>query len=144
MSGLLRVLWLWRGRALWLGLGLALALGSLAAGVGLMALAGGVVGTALLAGALLAPVALDVCGVARVVLRYLERLATHAATFRALTDLRVWFFRGLARGAAGPCGSALAWRSRSAPSPPASASWRSRAAWWGRRCSPARCLPRWR
>jgi ATP-binding cassette, subfamily C, bacterial CydC len=104
VSPLLRVLWLWRGRAGWLGLGLALALGSLAAGVGLMALAGGVLGTALVAGALLAPMALRGCGVARVALRYLERLATHAATFRALTDLRVWFFRGLARGAAGGLG----------------------------------------
>ena len=38
------------------------------------------------------------------VLRYVERLVTHAATFRALADLRVWFFRGLARSAAGGLG----------------------------------------
>ncbi len=37
-------------------------------------------------------------------LRYLERLVTHAATFRALADLRVWFFRRLARGGAGGLG----------------------------------------
>ena len=37
-------------------------------------------------------------------LRYLERLLTHAATFRALADLRVWFFRNLARGTAGGLG----------------------------------------
>ena len=37
-------------------------------------------------------------------LRYLERLVTHAATFRALADLRVWFFRNLARSAAGGLG----------------------------------------
>ena len=43
-------------------------------------------------------------GTARVVLRYAERLVTHAATFRALADLRVWFFRNLARGAAGGLG----------------------------------------
>ncbi len=104
MNELLRILWLWRGRVAWLGLGLLLALASVAAGVGLMMLAGGVVGTALLAGVLIAPLALRGFGVARIVLRYLERLATHAATFCALTDLRVWFFRGLARGSAGGLG----------------------------------------
>ena len=40
----------------------------------------------------------------RLLLRYLDRLSTHAATFRALADLRVWFFRGLARGSAGGLG----------------------------------------
>jgi ATP-binding cassette subfamily C protein CydC len=39
-----------------------------------------------------------------VLLRYAERLVTHAATFRALADLRVWFFRNLARGTAGGLG----------------------------------------
>ena len=39
-----------------------------------------------------------------VVLRYAERLVTHDATFRALADLRVWFFRGLSRSAAGGLG----------------------------------------
>ena len=38
------------------------------------------------------------------VLRYTERLLTHAATFRALADLRVWFFRNLAHGSAGGLG----------------------------------------
>ena len=37
-------------------------------------------------------------------LRYAERLVTHAATFRALADLRVWFFRNLARSTAGGLG----------------------------------------
>jgi ATP-binding cassette, subfamily C, bacterial CydC len=104
MNELFRILWLWRSRVAWLGLGLLLALGSVAAGVGLMVVAGGVIGTALLAGVLVAPAALRGLGAARVVLRYLERLATHAATFRALTDLRVWFFRGIARGSAGGLG----------------------------------------
>ena len=45
-------------------------------------------------------------GTARVVLRYLERLVTHTATFRALADLRVWFFRRLAANR--PAGSASA------------------------------------
>ena len=43
-------------------------------------------------------------GPARVVLRYAERLLTHDATFRALADLRVWFFRNLAHGSAGGLG----------------------------------------
>lgn len=104
MNDLFRILRLWRGRSLWLGFGLLLALGSLAAGVGLMALAGGVIGVALASGVLFAPIALRGVGAARVVLRYLERLVTHAATFRALADLRVWFFRGIARGSAGGLG----------------------------------------
>jgi ATP-binding cassette subfamily C protein CydC len=51
-----------------------------------------------------APLALRGLGTARVVLRYAERLVTHDATFRALADLRVWFFRNLARSAAGGLG----------------------------------------
>ena len=43
-------------------------------------------------------------GIGRVVLRYGERLATHDAMFRALADLRVWFFRQLAARAAGGIG----------------------------------------
>lgn len=104
MSDLLRILGLWRGQAAWLLLGLVLALASLAAAVGLMTMAGAVVGAALTAGVLIAPIALRGLGVARVALRYVERLATHAATFRALTDLRVWFFQGIARGSASGLG----------------------------------------
>ncbi|MFT9258821.1 MAG: thiol reductant ABC exporter subunit CydC, partial [Acetobacter sp.] len=37
-------------------------------------------------------------------LRYAERLGTHDAMFRALSDLRVWFFRSLANGAAAGLG----------------------------------------
>ena len=43
-------------------------------------------------------------GITRVLGRYFERLVTHAATFRALADLRVWFFRHLARTGAGGLG----------------------------------------
>ncbi|OYV33268.1 MAG: thiol reductant ABC exporter subunit CydC, partial [Acidocella sp. 20-61-6] len=48
--------------------------------------------------------ALQMAGVARVVLRYLERLVTHDAMFRALGGVRVWFFTGLAHSAAGGLG----------------------------------------
>jgi ATP-binding cassette, subfamily C, bacterial CydC len=107
MNKLLRILRLWRGRTGWLLAGMVVSLAALAAGVGLMAVAGATLATAVaVTGALFAPapVLLRGLGCARVVLRYLERLITHAATFRALTDLRVWFFRGLARSGAGGLG----------------------------------------
>jgi ATP-binding cassette subfamily C protein CydC len=49
-------------------------------------------------------VALRALGAGRVVLRYLERLATHSATFKALAALRIWMFRGLARRSGGGLG----------------------------------------
>ena len=104
MMDLLRILGLWRGRALWLATGVVVSLAALGAGVALMALGGAMLGGAVAAGALAAPLALRGLGVARVVLRYSERLVTHAATFRALADLRVWFFRNLARSTAGGLG----------------------------------------
>lgn len=103
MSPLLRILALWRGQAAWLLLGLAVTLASLAAGVGLSVLSGATVATAAL-GVALAPLLLRGFGLSRVVLRYFERLTTHEATFRALAELRVWFFRGLARSSAGGLG----------------------------------------
>src|SRR4029077_14425744 len=84
--------------------GVIVSLAALGAGVGLMALGGAMLGGAVAASALAAPMALRGLGAARVVLRYLERLLTHAAPFRALADLRVWFFRNLARAAAGGLG----------------------------------------
>lgn len=104
MTDVLRILGLWRGRAIWLAAGIIVSLAALAAGVSLMALGGAVLAAAIATGLLAAPMALRGVGVARVVLRYLERLVTHDATFRALADLRVWFFRGLARGAGGGLG----------------------------------------
>ena len=104
MTDLLRILPLWRSRTGWLVLGGVISLAALAAGVGLMAVAGTVLAVAVTTGALVAPSILRGLGTARVVLRYVERLVTHAATFRALADLRVWFFRRLARGGAGGLG----------------------------------------
>jgi ATP-binding cassette, subfamily C, bacterial CydC len=101
---LLRILGLWRGRALWLLLGLLVSLASLGAAVGLMAASGHTVAAAIAGTALAAGLLLRLLGIGRVVLRYLERLATHEATFRALADLRVWFFRGVARSSAGGLG----------------------------------------
>jgi ATP-binding cassette, subfamily C, bacterial CydC len=104
MNELVRILELWRSRSGWLALGAVISLAALAAGVGVMTIAGRVIGAAFVLGVLAAPLALDISGCARVVLRYFERLVTHSATFRALADLRVWFFRGLAGNAAGGLG----------------------------------------
>ncbi len=104
MMPLLRVLALWRPRAGLLTAGLILSLLALACGVALLTLSGSAV-AAMLTGALLGgAVLLQVLGPARVLLRYAERLVTHGVTFRALADLRVWFFRGLASRAAGGLG----------------------------------------
>lgn len=106
---LLRVFSLWRPRAPWLVAGGLVSLAALASAVALMGVSGGLV-AGLVSGAgaggvvLAAPLLLRLLGPARVVLRYLERLLGHEATFRALADLRVWFFRGLTRSAAGGLG----------------------------------------
>lgn len=94
MRPLFQIVALWRGRAVLLLLGLVIALISLASGIAVQALGGAALGGALVFAAL------RLLGPARVVLRYAERLVTHDATFRALADIRVWLFRGIARGAA--------------------------------------------
>ncbi len=104
MRALIRVLGLWRGRTAWLAAGAIVSFASLGVAIGLMTWSGVTLAAALGASALAAPGLLRGLGSARVLLRYFERLTTHAATFRALADLRVWFFRGLARGAAGGLG----------------------------------------
>ncbi len=104
LAPLLRVILIWRRQAPAIVFGALVALASLAAGIALMAAAGHYIAAAALGITLAVPVALEVTGVARVVLRYLERLTTHDATFRALAALRLWFYRGLARSAAGGLG----------------------------------------
>jgi ATP-binding cassette subfamily C protein CydC len=104
MGPLFRIAALWAPQTGWLLAGLAISLAALAAGVGLMAVSGLTIGVAVASGALAVPVLLRGLGGARVVLRYLERLVTHGATFRALADIRVWFFQRLARTAAGGLG----------------------------------------
>ena len=101
---LLAVLSLWRGQTAGLVLGALVSVLALLFGLALLAvsglrLAGTTVGVLLVSGWLLRGF-----GAGRVVLRYGERLLTHGATFRALADLRVWFFRRLAGSAAGGLG----------------------------------------
>ncbi|MGD0104372.1 MAG: thiol reductant ABC exporter subunit CydC [Rhodopila sp.] len=105
MSGpLFRIMGLWGRQTGWLLAGLFVSLAALVAGIGLMAVSGLTVGAAILASGLAMPAVLRGFGVARVGLRYAERLVTHGATFRALADLRVWFFGRLARTSAGGLG----------------------------------------
>ncbi|WP_201728345.1 thiol reductant ABC exporter subunit CydC [Acidocella sp. C78] len=101
---LLRVILIWRRQAPAIAFGALVALASLASGVALMAGAGHYIAASAIGLAVVVPVVLEVTGVARVVLRYLERLTTHDATFRALAALRLWFYRGFARSAAGGLG----------------------------------------
>jgi ATP-binding cassette subfamily C protein CydC len=102
-SPLFRILALWSRQTGWLLAGLVVSLAALTAGIGLMAASGTIISNILL-GSAFVPVLLGGLGVARVVLRYSERLITHAATFRALADIRIWFFRRLARTAGGGLG----------------------------------------
>jgi ATP-binding cassette subfamily C protein CydC len=104
MSPVQKILTLWRVQSAYLAFGAALSVGALLAGIALMANAGHYTAAALLGFALLMPLALQFAGAARVALRYLERLVTHDAMFRAFTRVRVWFFKGLARSAAGGLG----------------------------------------
>ncbi|MBS0966514.1 thiol reductant ABC exporter subunit CydC [Acetobacter okinawensis] len=95
---------LWRRQGARLLVGALLALAALACGLALMQvsgvrLAGCVLGEIVVTTALLRWV-----GAGRVTLRYAERLFAHDAMFRALADLRVWFFHSLARGAAAGLG----------------------------------------
>jgi ATP-binding cassette subfamily C protein CydC len=104
VTPVIKILSLWGARPVYLVFGAVLTWGALLAGVALMANAGRLTAAAVLGGALLAPLALQLTGAARVALRYSERLVTHDAMFRALTRVRLWFFNGLARSAAGGLG----------------------------------------
>ncbi len=104
MTPVQKILSLWRVQSAYLAFGAALSLAALLAGIALMANAGHYTAIAELGGIALVPLLLQIIGAARVVLRYLERLVTHDAMFRAFTRVRVWFFKGLAHSAAGGLG----------------------------------------
>lgn len=104
MNPVLRIVSLWWRRPGWLMLAAGLSLGALAAGIALMGVSGHALALSILGAGLLLPAILPFIGVARVTLRYLERVVGHEAIFRALGDLRVWMFRGLAHSAAGGLG----------------------------------------
>ncbi len=94
---LFRVWGLWRARGGWLLIGAVVAVASALSAVALLALAGaGVASGVAMGGGALAILLLRPLMLARPALRWAERMASHEATFRALADTRVWFFRQLA------------------------------------------------
>ena len=102
MSAMLRLLAIaGRGQAGWLLLGLVSSLIATLIAVGMSGAAGAVFAAGTL---LAAPLLLRVLGPLRVIARYTERMLTHDALFRALADLRVWFFRRVAERMAGGLG----------------------------------------
>ena len=104
MKPIFRILVLWRKHWPGLAFGAVVSLASLGAAMALMALSGSAVAAVLVGAAVGTPVLLRVVGPVRVVLRYAERLISHGATFHAIADLRVWFFRGFAARSAGGLG----------------------------------------
>jgi len=104
LAPLLTILGVWRRRRVPLLFGFVLSIAAFGCGLALLGVSGlrlaGTAAGVILASALL----LRLLGLGRVVLRYAERLQTHDAMFRALADLRVWFFRRLAASASGGIG----------------------------------------
>ncbi len=95
-ADLSRVLSLWHGRRWWLLAGGGVAVLAMLAGLALLGLAGRGAAAALAGGSALALLWLRPLVLLRPALRWAERMVTHAATFRALADTRVWFFERLA------------------------------------------------
>jgi len=100
IKDLLRIFALWRKQYPALALGILVTLASSAIGLALMVNSGRLITASLIAAAVTPILLLRVLGPARVVARYFERLITHNATFRALANLRVWFFEKLAANGA--------------------------------------------
>ncbi|MQR99353.1 thiol reductant ABC exporter subunit CydC [Gluconobacter aidae] len=102
-TALSRILQVWHPQYTRLITGMVIAELAVCAGLALMGQAGGRIACAAV-GAGATYLLLRLSGVAQIVLRYFERLYTHDAMFRALADLRVWFYRKLAGGAAAGLG----------------------------------------
>jgi ATP-binding cassette, subfamily C, bacterial CydC len=83
----------------WIAIGALLGFVAIGSSVGLMAMSAFLISKAALvtnvADVALAITAVRVLAVSRAVFRYLERYATHRATLRILTSLRVWFYRAI-------------------------------------------------
>lgn len=101
---LLQILGIWRPRLVSLLTGVVLSLIALVLGLALMSIAGGKVALTAMGIVVVSSVWLKLIGAGRLVMRYVERLYTHNAMFHALADLRIWFFRNLAKGAAAGLG----------------------------------------
>jgi ATP-binding cassette, subfamily C, bacterial CydC len=83
----------------WVLLSTLLAAGTVACNIGLLGTSAWLIASAALhpsvADLQVAIVGVRFFGIARGLLRYLERLASHSANFRLLAELRTWFFRKL-------------------------------------------------
>ncbi len=102
MRDCLRLLGFCRASWRWVVAGIALNVVVVLANVGLLALSGWFIAAMALAGLGVAPIeyfapaaAIRGLAVLRTVGRYLERLVTHEATLRLLSELRVWFYARL-------------------------------------------------
>lgn len=104
MNPVLRIMSIWGRHPFWLFFATLLSLGALVAGIALMGVSGHVLGLSIGGAAFIVPALLPLIGVMRVLLRYAERIVGHEAIFRALADMRIWMFRGLAHSAAGGLG----------------------------------------
>jgi len=80
----------------WIAIGALLGFAAIGSSIGLMAMSAFLISKAALvtnvAEVSLAITAVRVLAISRAVFRYLERYATHRATLRILTSLRVWFY----------------------------------------------------
>jgi len=94
-----RELGLMAGYRWWIAGGALLGFAAIGSSVGLMAMSAFLISKAALvtnvAEVSLAITAVRVLAISRAVFRYLERYATHRATLRILTRLRVWFYRAI-------------------------------------------------
>jgi ATP-binding cassette subfamily C protein CydC len=102
MRDLLRLLRLMGGSWRWQAAGILLGIIVILSNVGLLALSGWFIAAMGLAGLgllrveyFLPAAAIRALAIIRTVGRYLERLTTHEATFRLLSELRVWFYEHL-------------------------------------------------
>ncbi len=99
MRDLRRVIELLPGHRRWIALGVVLSALAVLSNVALMAVSAYLISRAALvtnvAEIALAVTSVRVLAISRAAFRYLERYSTHAATFRIVTALRVWFYRSI-------------------------------------------------
>ncbi|MCS6871033.1 MAG: thiol reductant ABC exporter subunit CydC [Anaerolineae bacterium] len=100
MPTLLRLLNLIKPYRTWISLSVLLGFLTVASSIGLLATSAWIISRAAerpsIAALAVAVVGVRFFGVARGVLRYLERLVSHETTFRILAGLRVWFYERIA------------------------------------------------
>jgi ATP-binding cassette, subfamily C, bacterial CydCD len=95
----LRLLSFLKGSWKWVALSVVLGFATIASSIGLLGISAYIISAAALQPSIaviqVPIVGVRLFGIARGVLRYLERLVTHQITFRMLARLRVWFYENL-------------------------------------------------